>query len=172
MFKLLGAIFLAGGATGYSFCICRDLKLRLTMLKELKYMYELIQSEICYTALPVLLVFENISEKVKPPFGRMLKNMVKRAEMDGGKTLTEIWRQAAGDVLAQIPLTKEQKESVAGFSESLGMSDKEGQARALQRKIEEVENWIIHQEKESSQQQKLIMSMGIAGGLFLVILLV
>lgn len=172
MLKLLGAILLTGGATGYSLCVCRDLKKRLAILKEIKYMYQLIQSEICYTALPMLLIFENISEKIKQPLGRMLKDMVKSAGTDQGKTLTEIWSQEAGDIISKMPLTKEQKASVVGFTESLGMIDKEGQARALQRKIEELENWIVHQEKEGSQQQKLIMSIGIAGGLFLVIMLV
>lgn len=171
MLKLLGALFLAGGAAGYSFCICRDLKLRLVMLKELKYMYQLIQNEIRYTALPMPLIFENIWEKVKPPFGGMLRNIGRKTGPDQGEMLSEIWMREAGVVLEEVPFTKKQKESVVRFPESMGMMDKEGQAKAVQRRIEELEGWIFSQEKEGRQQQKVIMSMGIGAGLLLIILL-
>ncbi len=172
MFKLFGFLFLVMGAAGLSYCICRDLKQRLTQLKELKYMYELIQNEIRYTSLPIPLVFESVSEKVKVPFREMLKNSGRRLRTDYGGMLSEVWEQEVKRYLKEVVLTKGQKESLLRFHESVGMMDGIGQAMALQIKIEEIEKWIKEQEAEGREKYKVIMSLGIATGIMVGILLI
>lgn len=171
MFKLFGAFFLAVGAAGFSLCICRDLRRRLVLLKEVKYMYQLIQNEIRYSALPMPQIFENISDKIKAPLGDMLKSISRRMQHSQGGILSEIWQQEATLCLSDVPFTKRQKEGLLRFPECMGMIDGEGQAKALQHRIEELDGWITGQEKEADEKSRVIMSLGIGAGLLLIIVL-
>lgn len=170
MLKLLGLLSLVMGATGFSYCICRELKQRLIQLKELKYMYQLIQNEIRYTSLPVPFVFEEVSKRIKEPFGKLLKDIGERLA-EGECLLSEVWEQEVKKCFKEMALNGEQKKSLLRFHESVGMMDGVGQAMALQLKIEEAERWIYEQEKEGREKYKVIMSLGIAGGVMLGILL-
>lgn len=172
MFKFFGFLLLVMGTGGFSYCICRELKQRLIQLKELKYMYELIQNEIRYTSLPIPLVFENVSDKVKAPFRDVLTNISRRLRAECGGMLSEVWEQEVKKHIKEIAFTRGQKESLLRFHESVGMMDGKGQAMALQIKIEEVEKWIKEQEKECGEKYRVIMSFGIAAGIMLGILLI
>lgn len=171
MFKLLGGILVAAGATGLSFCVCKDLKMQIMMLKELRYLYQLIQNEVRYTGLPMYLVFENIADKVKPTFQTMLKNVSGRLQRNHGEVLESVWKEECKKSLPKVPFTARQRESVLRFPECMGMIDKEGQAKALQYRIEELDGWITVLEKEADEKNKVIMSLGMGAGVLAVIIL-
>ena len=171
MFKLLGAVLLVVGGTGFSFCICKDLNSRLIFLREVRYMYELIQSEIRYTSLPLPQIFKNISDKIRDPFGSLLKRVGDGMEPGKGGVLGEVWRQEAEKSLSEVPFTNKQKDFLLRFPESMGLLDSKGQAKALQRRMDELDGWIARQEREGKEQNRVIMSAGIAGGVLFAILL-
>ena len=74
-------------------------------------------------------------------------------------------------VSEQLSLSKEQQELLWEFPKSLGLWEKEGQAKALSYYIEETEKWIIQSEKEEKDKNKVIMSLGAAAGIMLSVLL-
>ena len=171
MFKLLGGILVATGASGLSFCICKELKGQLTMLKELRYLYLMIQNEVRYTGLPMYLILGNIADKIKPPFQTMLKNVSCRLQKNHGEVLDAVWEEECKKILPKVSFTKRQMESILRFPECMGMIDKEGQAKALQYRIEELSEWITAQEKEAEEKNKVIMSLGMGAGALAVIIL-
>ena len=171
MFKLMGVCMLIAGGTGFAFCICKDLNRRLVLLREVKYMYELLQSEIRYTSLPLPLIFHNISDKIMAPFDSLLQQVGEGMEPEKGGVFCQVWRTEAEKSLAEVPFTNKQKEFILRFPETMGLSDSEGQAKALQRSMDELDRWIAVQEKEGRERNKIIMSIGIAGGVLLAILL-
>ena len=68
-------------------------------------------------------------------------------------------------------ITKEDKEEFARFGESLGYLDVEMQKNAMKLYLKELEQKIEYLQKEIPQKRKLYQSLGVMGGIFLLILL-
>lgn len=159
------------GATGFAFSICREWKKRLLVLKDMKEMYRLLQCEICYTALPLPEIFKIAGERLNTPFKESLFSVSSRMALNRGEDFKEVWGSEMETCLNGIPLTNQQKELLLKFPECVGMNESKGQASALEKYIEEIDRTIIQMEEEEKSKNKVIMSLGIAAGLFMVIIL-
>lgn len=171
MFKAVGVLLLLMGTTGFAYSICKEQKNRLQLLKELKYIYQMIQNEILYTGLPLPEIFRSISEKTGSPFKEALMRISQRMDRESGESFAQVWEREMKEVLAEIPFSSAQKKLLYQFPESCGHSDQTGQARVLERYLREIDRWIIQMENEEKSKNKVIMSLGIATGIFLSILL-
>ena len=171
MVKLFGVCFLITGAVGFSFCLCREQKIRLMMLKEMRSIFFLVQKQIHYGGFPIDLILQEVSGKVKTPFSEALKRVSEQMCLEDGEEFCRIWTREMETVLFRIPITKEQKELMLGFPRLLNAIDREGQAQILCDYIDELDKWIVQTEKEEKDKNKLIMSLGTAAGILLSILL-
>lgn len=171
MLKVSGAVLLMLGAAGFAFSICREWKRRLLLLKSMKEMYRLLQNEICYTALPLPEIFRIVGERIDEPFGEALFSVSNRMTLKRGEDLKKVWESEMGNCLDKIPLKDQEKELLLKFPECVGMNESKGQANALNRYIEEIDRLILQMEEEEKSKNKVIMSLGIAAGLFMVIIL-
>lgn len=171
MVKLIGVFLLIGGTSGFAFCLCREQKSRLRLLKDMKYMYQLLQNEIRYTGLPLPEIFKSIAEKLKDPLGSALIRVSESMAWERGESFSRVWEEEMEKGLLGMPLTDRQKSLLLRFPESTGLSQAEGQAKVMQRQIEELDRWIAQLEQEEKSKNKVIMSLGIAAGIFLSILL-
>lgn len=171
MLKLAGGIILLFGAWGFAYSICREQKRRLLLLKDIREMYRLLQSEIDYTALPLPEIFRTVSEKVKEPLKEALLCVSASMNLENGQDFREIWSISITDKLMDFSLTTSQKELLLSFPECMGRNESTGQAKALDRYIVELDRMILQMEEEGKSKNKVIMSLGIAAGLFMVIIL-
>lgn len=171
MSKILGAVCLLLGAAGFAWSICTEQKRKLLFLKNMKEMYLLLQSEIGYTALPLPEVFRIVGEKMQPPFGEKLLTVSSHMTLERGEDFSDIWNHVMSQCLREISLTDSQEELLLKFPQCLGMNEKLGQANALERYIEELNRSILQMEEGKKNKNKVIMSLGIAAGLFMVIIL-
>lgn len=170
--KLLGALLLIGGTTGFAWSLCRERKNQLEMLKNIKHLYHLLQSEIKYTGLPLPEVLLSVAEKIAAPLSDILCNIGKSKDWEKGNSFGQIWRKNMATGLMGQSITKEARALLMSFPESMGSMEREGQAKALERYIEELSRWISQMEQEESGKKKVIVSLGIAAGaLFTIILL-
>lgn len=171
MSKLLGAVFLLFGTAGFSWSICLEQKRKLCLLKDMREMYLLLQREIGYTALPLPEIFRIVGEKTAMPFGDGLLSVASRMRPEEGEDFQDIWDSEMSRCLKEIPLTNPQKELLLKFPRCMGMNEKSGQANALEPYIEELNRFILQTEEEKKSKNKVIMSLGVAAGLFMVIIL-
>lgn len=171
MIKLAGAVLLLCGTAGFSFSICKEQRERLKLLKDVKYMYQLLQNEICYTGLPLPEIFRSISEKLETPFKEALLEVARSMTLEQGKSFREVWENRIGGSLKGLPLTQAQKELLLKFPECTGISEREGQAKMLERYVRETDRYILQLETEEKSRNKVIMSLGIAAGIFIIIIL-
>lgn len=169
MVKMLGAVLLLLGAAGFSFGLCREQRKRIELLQEMKYLYQLLQEEIRYAGLPFPEIFCRVSEKLKEPFGSALRVIGEGLTRETKGSLSDIWQKEIKTALLRTPLSKSEKELLFRLPESAGMEERQGQANALERYVEELDRWIKQAEEEEKNKNKVIMSLGIAGGVFLVI---
>ncbi|MGN1181045.1 MAG: stage III sporulation protein AB [Suilimivivens sp.] len=171
MLKAAGAVLLLVGAWGFAYSICRERKKQLILLKDMREMYRLVQSEISYTALPLPEIFAIVAAKMKAPFREALISVSESMNPESGEDFAEIWKIKMEEGLAGALLTASQKELLLRFPECVGMNESKGQAKALDRYIEELSRMILQLEEEEKSKNKVIMSLGIAAGLLMIIIL-
>lgn len=169
--KLLGILLLISGTTGFACNLCREQRNCLVLLKEIRYLYHLLQSEIRYTGLPIPEMLLSVSEKLSPPISDILQSIGKSGDWEKGKSFGQIWRENMELGLMGQSITRESRKLLMSFPESMGPMEREGQAKVLERHIEEMNRWIDRMEQEGKNKQKVIVSFGIGVGTFLSIIL-
>lgn len=171
LLKLLGVFLLTGGSAGLAWRLCGEQRERLFMLKETRHLYQLLQSEIRYAGLPVPEMLLAVSEKVAWPLSDILKKIGQSGDWEKGKSFGQIWREHMESGLAGCAIAREAKALLLSFPDSMGLMEREGQAKALERPIEELERRIQLTEQEDKNRRTVIASLGIAAGVFLSIIL-
>ena len=171
MLKGAGAVLLMLGTCGFAGSICRERNRRLQLLKEMREMFRLLQNEICYTSLPLPEILKLVGEKVNEPIGKALLLISERMTLEKGEEFRIIWEEEMNQMVKETSLTIQQKQLLISFPECIGMNESEGEANAINRFIEELDLMILKQREEEKNKNKVIMSLGIAAGLFMVIIL-
>ena len=171
MLKAAGAGLLLLGAWGFAYSICREQKKQLLLLKDIREMYRLMQNEISYTALPLPEIFASVSEKLKEPFDELLLTISREMDREKGEDFSKVWKGEMGKKLTGISMKGPCLELLLHFPDCIGMNESEGQAKAMDRYIEELDRMIRETEEEEKSKNKVIMSLGIAAGLLMVIIL-
>ena len=172
MLRLFGCILILAACTGFGFSKSQDMQRHLEQLEEIKKLFYLLRSELQYTRAPFEEVFEKLGRKTKEPFQRWLLNLSKRLRKKDAGTLWEIW-----NVSIQADLEKEHLEGTKCYLKKDELEELRNIGKNLEY-IESIDLYIEHLEyqlkhlREAYQtKQKLCRSMGIMGGIFLVILL-
>lgn len=171
MTKILGILGLLAGTIGYAAEICAGRRNRIRFLKEIREMFCLIQGEMEYTALPLPQIFQNLSGKLKEPLKSALFEMGSKLTMEQGETIERLWQSCMEKTATFHELSERQKEILIAFPDGFTGSEYRGQARSMDRYIREMEQEIQQCEEELKSKNRIIMSLGIAAGLFLVIVL-
>lgn len=169
--KILEVFGLLTGSIGFTAEICMGRKNQILLLKEIREMFCLIQGEIDYTALPLPEIFRNLSEKIKEPLSGALREAAGRLTMEQGETIRELWQKEMEKALASYHLSGNQKQILFSFPDGFAENEYRGQARAIDRYIRDMDREIQQCEEELKSKNRIIMSLGIAAGLFLVIVL-
>lgn len=171
MLKAAGSVLLLLGAWGFSYSICRERKRQLLLIKDIREMYRLMQNEISYTAFPLPEIFVSVSEKLTAPFDELLLAVSREMDREKGEDFSKVWKSEMGKRFEEISMKGSCRELLLRFPECIGMNESEGQAKAMDRYIEELDRMIQETEEEEKSKNKVIMSLGIAAGLFMVIIL-
>ena len=168
MLRVAGACLILSASSLLGVQKSRQFTKRIEQLQELQRIVLLIQGEILYknAALPEAL--RSSAGKVKVPFDSFLRQTAGRAD---GVRFSDLFETEIKEQLKGTALTKEDKEEFARFGESLGYLDVEMQKNAMKLYLKELEQKIEYLQKEIPQKRKLYQSLGVMGGIFLLILL-
>ncbi len=171
MFKVCGVFLLVSGCVGFSYSLCREKQKRIHLLKEFKYFYILMQNDMQYTKEAFPGLFLRLSESVPEPLSGMLFRVSEKMTLAQCVCFEEIWQEEAAAVLREYSLPDLPKNMIFRFPASMNLWECGGQVKSLQRQIEELDNLISELEQEEKSKNKVIMSLGVATGLFLTIIL-
>ena len=159
MLRVAGACLILSASSLLGVQKSRQFTKRIEQLQELQRIVLLIQGEILYknAALP---------EALRSSAGK-----AGRADAFDGVRFSDLFETEIKEQLKGTALTKEDKEEFARFGESLGYLDVEMQKNAMKLYLKELEQKIEYLQKEIPQKRKLYQSLGVMGGIFLLILL-
>lgn len=172
MLKIVGAVMILASATGIGISCSMDLKKHCTELRMLKQMIYMLRGEIKYTKTPLPEAFAHIAGRLPEPFCTFLGQTADKMGSLDGRTFQELWKEQIRDCLGGSHLTKEDREQLETLGEVLGYLDLEMQLSAIDLYLEKLELGIQKAQEALVTKQKLYQSLGVAGGIFLIILLI
>ena len=143
-------------------------RFELRVIKQMMYM---LQGEIRYAHLPLPEAFTHVSVRLPAPFGLFLSGIADELKKADGRTLSEIWKAEEQKYIKKLHLTRTDLEQLETLGEVLGYLDTEMQLAAIRLYLEQLEQSLAEAQEQMGSRQRLYQSLGIAGGVFLVILL-
>ncbi len=172
MIRILGAVLVVAASAGIGFSYSLRLGRRLEQLRQLERMTILLKGEISYgcAALPEALA--SIGRKMPEPFSRFLEEVADRLSGYPDKSFQQVFQEEVEGNLKQSALTAKDKGALMQMGAFLGYLDKDMQLRTIDLYLQELGQEIKATGESIPGKQKLSRSLGIMGGLFLVLLLI
>lgn len=165
MVRLIGACIIIFACGGIGFSKSAKLQSHLNDLEEVKKIIHFIGSEINYTRAPFSDVFEKVSKKIKNPYQMWLEKLCNKLNDRTSNSFWSIWKESIDENLKDTYLKQEDLEELKTFGKNLEY------AEGLKLYLEQLDYKIKNIREEYTAKQKLYRSLGIMGGVFLVILL-
>ena len=165
MLKLIGSILIITATTGIGFTKSKDMQNCLNTLEELKKLFCLLRNELQYTHAPFAELFSKISEKTSTPYREWLTNLSQRLMNKTRSSFWEIWCLSITEDMKEANLKEEELEELKNVGKNMEYIE------SLELYIEQLEYRIKNTREAYRSKRKLCQSMGIMGGIFLVILL-
>ena len=172
MVKFMGCILVLVCSTALGTVGVWELKRHCTELRGLKHAVYMLRGEIQYSRSPLPDVFGVLAERAMPPFSDFFRNLETELVKQDGLSLKEIWEQEMIHSLAGSTLKQTEKQNLKQLGDGLGYLDLEMQIATIELYLEQLNEEIAGASGELESKQKLYRSLGIAGGVFLVIFLV
>lgn len=167
---MLGVVLVIASSTGIGFSYSFRLGRRLEQLRQLQRMTMFLKGEISYgnAALPEAL--SSIGRKLEDPVGPFLKQAASRLREYPDKSFRQVFQEEVQKNLKQSALSAKDKEALMQMGAFLGYLDKDMQLGNLELYLRELDREIQAAAECVPGKQRLYRSLGILGGMFLVLL--
>lgn len=163
--KLIGSILILASCTGIGFSKSNDMQAHLNELEELKKIFYLLKSELQYTRAPFAEVFEKIGQKTREPFQTWLLDLCNRLKEKRSGMFWDMWCSSIEENLKGSRLKEDELKELKNIGKNMEYME------SLDLFIEQMEYGIKNTRESYRTKRKLCQSLGIMGGIFLVILL-
>lgn len=164
MHKWIGSILIIIACTGIGICKSQDMQLHLAELEELKKIFCLLKGELQYTRAPFTEVFEKLAGKAAVPYKAWFISLSQKLNDKTRGSFHEIWCLSIAEDLQESRLKEDEIEDLKNVGKSLEYME------SLDVYIEQMEYKIKNTREVYKSKRKLCQSMGVMGGIFLVIL--
>ncbi len=170
MVNVIGAIILTGGAAAWGISGVIRLKNRVQALASLITALELMRNEISERLTPMPELLDMLKEQAPFPVGLFFEK-VRNGMVDLGKySFAAIWRRMAENT-PELLLNEEETNTLAELGLSLGRYDARVQSNALSYTIKRMELFLQKAEIQRERDGKTQAFLGVAAGIFAVIIL-
>ncbi len=106
------------------------------------------------------------------PYAQMLEEIYQQTRIQQGVGFQQVFRANMQEQLKMLPVTAEDISSFLWFTQQGGLSDREMQLKLLEESHQQISNRIITEESKEQSRGQLAMSLGIMGGLLLIIVFI
>jgi stage III sporulation protein AB len=171
MMKLIGACLILIATTWAGFKYAYHFRERPKQIKQLRDALSLLKTEIGYGTRPLIQACEHVAERIEGMVGEIFsKSAENLKKMDGASTY-DCFQQAIEHIWSRTAMKKAEKSILLHFCQTLGRSDRQDQLQhmALAKANLEVEEGKAREEQV--QYEKMCKTVGILGGVLLIILM-
>ncbi|MBP3570178.1 MAG: stage III sporulation protein AB [Lachnospiraceae bacterium] len=170
MIKLIGAVMVLISAYAIGSLLALRVKEQEKWLKDMKTTLFLLLGELEYRQMPLPDAMERISNRhggYLSAFFQVLSEEMRKKE---GYTLQELWYRVAEPVFKNSPLSKTQAEEFAELGLYFTESDKKTRREALDFYLNRLEEEIVQLREKGADKAYLCRTLGMLGGIFLLIM--
>lgn len=161
-------------AGGFGIWSARQWRERLRLLEKLRQMIYFLKGEITYSHAPLAEALERVGKREPGPLGRLFTAAALGICRQEGESLQEIWSRevkALSSPQVRLPLTDEDLKQLEELGGNLGYLDVDMQERTLGLYLERLDLAIGYLRTNQKEKCRLYTSLGIMGGMFLVIVM-
>ncbi|EYE89740.1 hypothetical protein Q428_01445 [Fervidicella metallireducens AeB] len=172
MLKLIGSLIVITATTILGFSYARVYSERVNQLRAMQYALNILETEIVYSATPLMEALIYVSEKTENNISMLFSMMADILNQKSVTDVVEAFYLAFNKLKNELYLEKEEVEVIAAFMQSVGSSDLEGQKKNFNITIKKMEAFEKRAEETRSKNEKLYKYLGVCSGAILIILLV
>ncbi|WP_051569063.1 stage III sporulation protein SpoIIIAB [Alkaliphilus transvaalensis] len=144
---------------------------RTNLLSQLILTLQMLETEIVYASTPLPYLLQSVAKRSKIEIAYLLEETAEILLKKEGYTFSEAWRKGIELAKNKSELRKEDIELLISLGNNLGNSDRDNQVKHIQLTMEELRR--NYQEAIDLQHKnvKLYKSLGILGGIAIVVIL-
>lgn len=171
MLKIAGAVLIIAGTTAWGLCSVMKMRGRVRSLNSVVWALKLMGEEICVNLTPMPEVLALVGDAAPKPAAELFTNARNKLEGLGGASFRELWRQAVDETSALL-LEADEREVLVQLGSELGKYDFESQGRIIRSAVKRLELKAEKAERERAANSRLHAFLGIAAGMFAVVVLI
>jgi stage III sporulation protein AB len=171
LLKLLGSILVMAASTYLGFTLSRECAARPIQLRTLQSLLQMLENEISYLSSVLTEAFEKIGKSTNSEIGLFFSEAAAMLTNGTGLTAAQAWEQAVENKLGRTALNREDGEMLKAFGKLLGSSDREGQIKNIRLTADHMKLQEQKAEESRRRNEKMYRSLGVLGGLAIVIIL-
>lgn len=176
--KYVGILAMAAALAGGGFFAAGLWKERLEVLLLFRKMVYCLKGQILYSnaTLPEALGevgarFQEGRSGVYLEPAKLFLRVKERMEAERGTAFFLIWREEVEKLPEDFPMARADRQALLSLGENLGYAGRDMQERTLLFYLEQADDSIAYLKKEMEGKTKLYRSLGMAAGLFLMVVL-
>ncbi len=170
MVKMIGTVLVLVSAYAIGSLFAQQVKDREKWLKDIKMAMFLLMGELEYHQLPMSEALELVGGRHGGRLEKFFQATAEELKKKEGISMKDIWQQQARLVFRESPLSREQKEDFAELGLYFMEADKTARKNALEFYLNRLEEDIVRLRETGADKAYLYRTMGMLGGMFLLIL--
>lgn len=170
MIRLIGAVLITAGAAAWGLIGVFRLRNRVKNLNTIVSALGVMKSEICDRLTPMPDILKQMENEATYPASLLFKNAAEKIPMLGSRPFSSIWGQAVKNT-PELLLTPQEELVLTELGMSLGRYDTGEQRNAIQYAERRMVEFARKAETERERNSKVHAFLGVAAGLFAVVIL-
>lgn len=171
MLKIAGSVLVMLACLGYAGGLLRQMSRRRDILRSCLEMTELLAGEIRYERAPVAEALRRICGRLDGDLETVIRGIADRLEEGGYGSMEEVWDAGFLREKEKLPLTKEELDGVREIGKNLGFLDLAVQIDHLAGCRERLGRNLDKVQRELDEKRRLYRSLGLAAGIFVILIL-
>lgn len=170
-FKIAGSIIVILSCSFLGFVLSRDCTNRPQHLRELQGLLQMFENQISYLSDVISEAFERIARAGRNETGIFFIRTVELLKEDRTISAAQAWERAVRSCVRKTALNKEDEEILSEFGKALGKTDLEGQLKNIRLTLGQLKMQEEKAEESRKKNENMYRSLGILGGITVVIVL-
>lgn len=171
LLKIIGSIIVMAASGFLGYILSRDCSRRPQELRVLQGLLQMFESEISFLSNLLADSFERIyrssSDEVAAFFGNTAANL----RLEKALNASQAWEKAIRENIGRTALNKEDEAILLSFGKMLGSTDLEGQLQNIRLAVNQLKMQEQKAEERRKKNEAMYRSLGILGGIAVVIVL-
>lgn len=171
LFKIAGSIIVILSCTFLGLVLSTDCKRRPRQLRELQSMLQMFENQISFLSDVIVEAFDRITKVGCSETCIFFSKTIEILKEERSISASQAWEQAVKENIKKTSLNREDEEVLLGFGKILGSSDLEGQIKNIRLTLGQLKLQEEKSEDSRSKNENMYRSLGILGGIAVVIVL-